>query len=132
MQHFSGKYMSILFKHRFSSTITILISVVFFISCNSKDKTNNKNEISPEGFVKLTQFNDSCMSQNLWTGAVVLFGTKDEGTILCNSWGHLSVNKEIKMPENAIFDLASLTKTFATATALGIGFAEHILKIFSS
>jgi CubicO group peptidase (beta-lactamase class C family) len=55
-----------------------------------------------------------------WTGAVVIAGTLESGIVFHKAWGYLSVDKQVKMSESALFDLASLTKTFATATALAI------------
>ncbi len=101
-------------------TIAIFISIVFIISCNTSGKRHGKEAVSPEGLMQLTQFNDSCMSGGLWTGAVLLSGTLDDGVVFRKSWGHLSVENQIKMPEEAIFDMASLTKPIATVTALAI------------
>lgn len=105
--------------------ITILgVSIVFF-GCTSTEKSY----ISSDGLQRITCFNDSCMANGAWTGAVVIAGTLENGVTFRKGWGHLSVDKKIKMTENAIFDLASLTKTFATATALAICMDRNLIDI---
>lgn len=66
-----------------------------------------------------SSFNESCMSQGLWTGAVVIAGTPDR--VLCRkAWGWMDPAKTSPMHEDAVFDLASLTKAVATAAALAV------------
>jgi len=100
--------------------IVILFTVIVFWGCNSNGKYNLKTIVSSEGLKRITFFNYSCMSDGLWTGAVVMAGTLKNGITFQKSWGYLSIEKKVKMSRNAIFDLASLTKTVATATALSI------------
>lgn len=64
-------------------------------------------------------FNASCMSNGLWTGAVVVAGTRDE-VLFKRAWGWMDKEKTLPMREDAVFDLASVTKAVGTTTALAL------------
>lgn len=63
--------------------------------------------------------NQACMEQGLWTGAVGVTGTPER---ICGvrAWGWMDRAKTMPMRGEALFDLASLTKAVATASALAI------------
>lgn len=98
---------------------------IIFCGCNLSEKSN----VSSIALKRITCFNDSCMTDGLWTGAVIMAGTLKDGVTFHKAWGYLSVDKKVKISENAIFDLASLTKTFATATALAICMDKGLIDI---
>lgn len=94
--------------------------VVVMTACNSTKNRVHKNEAIPSSQEKaIDKFNASCMSESLWVGSVVLAGTANK-TVFRKACGYTSVDKTVKLSEDAIFDMASLTKPVATATALAI------------
>ncbi len=96
--------------------IAIIVSV---FSCNTAKNGEQKQGHGTEIVKAISEFNASCMSDSLWTGAVVLAGTPDK-TVFHQAWGYTSAENTLVLPENAIFDLASVTKAVATATAIAI------------
>ena len=96
----------------------IALVIALFACNNTKTRTQNQ-DIEPGKIEAITQFNDTCISEGLWTGSVVLAGTADK-TVFRQAWGYTSVDKTIEMTEDGIFDMASVTKPVATATALAI------------
>ena len=64
-------------------------------------------------------FNASCMSNGLWTGAVVMAGTRDKVRFK-QAWGWMDKAKTFPMREDAVFDLASVTKAVGTTTAIAV------------
>jgi CubicO group peptidase (beta-lactamase class C family) len=109
----------------------IIVLFVFPVSvtCNGKIKSRVKQVVSSDGLTRITQFNDSCMTAGMWTGTVILSGNLEDGIVFSKSWGFLSVGKQTKMSDEAIFDLASLTKPIATATALAICMDRKLVDI---
>lgn len=97
-----------------------ILFLVFIIAtfCNAT-LTTAQNQDALQNVNAISSFNDSCMSEGLWTGAVVLAGTADT-TFFRHAWGYTSTEKTIQIPEDAIFDLASITKPVATATAIAV------------
>ncbi len=95
--------------------------IVAITACNTQD-------IPSHNIKAITEFNTSCMSDSLWTGAVVLAGTADK-IVFRQSWGYTSVDKTIELPEDGIFDMASITKPVATATALAICMDRGLVNI---
>lgn len=59
------------------------------------------------------------LSNELWTGAVAWIGTPDR-VVLKRSWGWMDKAREFPIHENAIFDLASVTKAVGTTTAVAL------------
>lgn len=87
---------------------------------NTTETRTHKNQVIQSSKVKaIAEFNSSCMSEGLWVGSVVLAGTA-ERIIFRQAWGYTSVDKTVELSEDAVFDMASLTKPVATATALAI------------
>jgi len=64
-------------------------------------------------------FNGACMSNGLWTGAVVMSGTDDE-VLFRQAWGWMDKARTRPMREDALFDLASVTKAVGAATAVAL------------
>ncbi|MFA7173235.1 MAG: serine hydrolase domain-containing protein [Kiritimatiellia bacterium] len=65
------------------------------------------------------EFNASSISNELWTGAVVMIGTPDT-VLFMQAWGWMDKSRDMPMPVDAVFDLASVTKAVGTATALAV------------
>lgn len=107
----------------------ILFVVIIFWGFNLDGNFYEKPVVSTKGLKRITCFNDSCMTNNLWTGAVVMAGTLENGITFHKSWGYLSIDKKVEMSKNALFDLASLTKTVGTATALAICMDRGLIDI---
>ncbi|MBC2594636.1 beta-lactamase family protein [Ruficoccus amylovorans] len=63
--------------------------------------------------------NASSISDGLWSGAVVIAGTADE-VFFKQAWGWMDKGKTIPMHEDAVFDLASVTKAVGTTTAIAL------------
>lgn len=74
---------------------------------------------------KIKTYNDSCIEKGIWTGSVVVYGTLNKGIIFHEAFGYTSECKDIKVKDNAVFDLASITKPIATATAVAILLDKH-------
>jgi len=64
-------------------------------------------------------FQAACITNGLWTGAVVLAGT-GERVLFRQAWGWMDTEKRAPMPAEAVFDLSSVTKAVGTATALAV------------
>lgn len=64
-------------------------------------------------------FNASCLSNGLWTGAVVMAGTRDH-VLFSQAWGWMDKERTLPMREDAVFDLASVTKAVGTTMALAV------------
>ena len=71
-------------------------------------------------------FNSVCMSNGLWTGAVVMAGTQDEVTFR-KAWGWMDKERTFPMREDAVFDLASVTKAVGTTTAIAWGIERGLI-----
>ncbi len=96
------------------------IAVLVIFSCNNSQGLGKHSikTVSSDGVKKIEEFNASCMDDNLWIGSVVLAGTPDK-IVFRQAWGYTSEEKTNEMHEDAIFDLASVTKPI-TATAMAI------------
>lgn len=69
-------------------------------------------------FRKLESYIKTCISRGLFPGAVVLVGD-EKADLFFEAFGHAEIlPKERPMTKDAIFDIASLTKPVATATAI--------------
>ncbi len=64
-------------------------------------------------------FNACCISNGLWTGAVVMSGTPDK-VLFKQAWGWMDKQKMVPMREDAVFDLASVTKVLGATTAIAL------------
>lgn len=64
-------------------------------------------------------FDEACRSNGLWTGAVVMAGTRDK-VLFKQAWGWMDKERTLPMREDAVFDLASVTKAVGATTALAI------------
>lgn len=64
-------------------------------------------------------FNEACESNGLWTGAVVASGT-DDRVLFRRAWGWMDKERTRPMREDALFDLASVTKAVGAATAVAL------------
>ena len=62
-------------------------------------------------------FNGACIGNGLWTGAVVMSGTP-ERVLFKQAWGWMDKERTRPMREDALFDLASVTKAVGAATAV--------------
>lgn len=111
-------------KLRWTGFFLALISVCNTVVTSAQDQTPAIHNIEA-----ISSFNDSCMSEGLWSGSVILAGTADS-TFFRHSWGYTSTEKTIRLPEDAIFDLASVTKPI-TATAIAICMDRGQIDIFA-
>ena len=64
-------------------------------------------------------FNEACRSNGLWTGAVVMAGTRDK-VLFKQAWGWMDKDQTSPMREDAVFDLASVTKAVGATTAIAL------------
>ena len=64
-------------------------------------------------------FSAACLSNRLWTGAVVMAGTT-ETVLFKQAWGWMDNERRMPMRVDAMFDLASVTKAVGTATAVAL------------
>ena len=96
-----------------------LVLIIALAACDTTKTKSQDQDILPEKLKSIVEYNDSCMSEGLWTGAVVLAGTPTE-TVFRQAWGFTSEDKTIEMPEDGIFDMASVTKPVATITSMAI------------
>lgn len=104
----------------FYRNIPIFITLLLIlVACNAERRAWQNQDISPDKVRAISAFNTSCISQGMWGGAVVLAGTADS-ILFRQAWGYTSEDQSTEMPENAVFDLASVTKPVATATAIGL------------
>jgi len=96
------------------SKLVLLFSLIIILSCKkeqTKPITNNSD---------LVAYSDSLFYHSLGgtkiAGGAILVHQKGE-TLLKKSYGHASLELEVPMPENAIFEIGSVTKQF-TAVAI--------------
>ena len=75
--------------------------------------------VAQEVPITAATFNASCMSNGLWTGAVVMSGTPDK-VLFKKAWGWMDKEKSLPMREDAVFDLASVTKAVGATTAIAL------------
>lgn len=99
--------------------LTAMALAIAMVAGNTAQITAQTQDIPSRKVESATEFNASCMSDGLWTGSVVIAATA-ESTVFRQAWGYTSADKTVEMPEDAIFDLASLTKPVAVATAVAI------------
>ena len=93
----------------------LLFTILLFCSC--KDNELQKFNVSSEKWVKeLDRYSNSLIDQNELPGLVVMV-KKGGKHIFHKSYGYSDVEKKIELDKNAIFRIASITKT---VTALGI------------
>lgn len=71
-------------------------------------------------------FDANCMSNGLWTGAVVMSGTPDKVSFK-QAWGWMDKERTFRMREDAVFDLASVTKAVGTTTAIAWGIERGLI-----
>lgn len=71
-------------------------------------------------------FNDTCISNGLWTGAAVMSGTLDKVSFK-QAWGWMDKERTFRMREDAVFDLASVTKAVGTTTAIAWGIERGLI-----
>lgn len=64
-------------------------------------------------------FNGACLSNGLWTGAVVMSGTPEQ-VLFRQAWGWMDRERTRPMREDAVFDLASVTKAVGATTAIAL------------
>lgn len=67
----------------------------------------------------LEEYLDRTVSEGLNAGGVIAVGTPD-GTKLLKPFGWMDAAHSVRMPADAIFDLASVTKVVGTTTALAL------------
>jgi len=96
-----------------------MVLVVATVVCTTTQSIAHNQGIPSRRAEAIVEFNASCMSEGLWTGSVALVGTIDR-TVFRQAWGYTSVERAVELREDAIFDMASVTKPVATATALAI------------
>ena len=71
------------------------------------------NAGSPEAWKSFETFAQGCLDREMWTGGVIAAGTP-AGESFRRAWGWMDTDKAIPMPDNALFDLASVTKAVGT------------------
>ncbi|MDD4059247.1 MAG: serine hydrolase [Kiritimatiellae bacterium] len=72
-----------------------------------------------EAWEPFEAFAQDCLDRGIWTGGVIAAGTL-AGESFRRAWGWMDTDKAIPMPDNALFDLASVTKAVGTTTALAL------------
>lgn len=93
----------------------LLLTMLLFFSC--KDNELQKfNVFSEEWIQELDGYSNSLINTNELPGLVVMV-KKGDKQIFHKSYGYSDVEKKIELDKNAIFRIASITKTI---TALGI------------
>jgi CubicO group peptidase (beta-lactamase class C family) len=93
----------------------LLFTILLFCSCN--DNELQKFNVFSEKWVKeLDNYSNSLIDQNELPGLVVMV-KKGDKQIFHKSYGYSDEEKKIELDKNAIFRIASITKTI---TALGI------------
>ena len=93
----------------------LLLTMLLFFSC--KDNVLQKFNVFSEKWVKeLDRYSNSLIDQNELPGLVVMVKKRDK-QIFHKSYGYSDAEKKIELDKNAIFRIASITKTI---TALGI------------
>ena len=93
----------------------LLLTMLLFFSC--KDNELQKfNVFSEEWIQELDGYSNSLINTNELPGLVVMVKKRDK-QIFHKSYGYSDVEKKIELDKNAIFRIASITKTI---TALGI------------
>ena len=109
------KYLiSKIFNVNMKNTLLLLTMLLFF-SC--KDNVLQKFNVFSEKWVKeLDRYSNSLIDQNELPGLVVMVKKRDK-QIFHKSYGYSDAEKKIELDKNAIFRIASITKTI---TALGI------------
>ena len=96
------------------SIILYLLTLLTILSCK-KEKTNATTSISVLEIYSDSLFKSSLDSTTI-AGGTILVHQKGE-TLLNKSYGLASLELEVPMPENAIFEIGSVTKQF-TAVAI--------------
>lgn len=96
------------------SIILYLLTLLTILSCK-KEKTNATTSISVLEIYSDSLFKSSLDSTTI-AGGTILVHQKGE-TLLKKSYGLASLELEVPMPENAIFEIGSVTKQF-TAVAI--------------
>lgn len=91
----------------------------------SESNSTTYNLLKKPDKSKIKNYNDSCIEKGIWTGSVITYGTLDKGIIYHEAFGYTSECKDAKVKNDAIFDLASITKPIATATAVAILLDKH-------
>jgi CubicO group peptidase (beta-lactamase class C family) len=109
-------------KHLISININVnmkntLLLFTILLLCSCKDNELQKFNVSSEKWVKeLDRYSNSLIDQNELPGLVVMV-KKGDKQIFHKSYGYSDEEKKIELDKNAIFRIASITKTI---TALGI------------
>ena len=109
-------------KHLISININVnmkntLLLFTILLLCSCKDNELQKINVSSEKWVKeLDRYSNSLIDQNELPGLVVMV-KKGDKQIFHKSYGYSDEEKKIELDKNAIFRIASITKTI---TALGI------------
>ena len=105
------------------STLLILVTVVVALSCK------NENTLSQANASALEMFADSLFKSSLDStkiaGGAILVHQKGK-TLLQKSYGQASLELEVPMPENAHFEIGSVTKQFTGAAILKLVAAEKL------
>ena len=93
----------------------LLLTILLFFSC--KDNELQKFNVYSEKWVKeVDRYSNSLINENELPGLVVMV-KKGDKQVFHKSYGYSDVEKKIELDKNAIFRIASITKTI---TALGI------------
>ena len=93
----------------------LLFTILLFCSC--KDNELQKFNVFSKKWVKeVDRYSNSLIDQNELPGLVVMVKKRDK-QIFHKSYGYSDVEKKIELDKNAIFRIASITKTI---TALGV------------
>lgn len=90
--------------------------VLLFFSCDRNEHFNNSNSLSEQKINEINQFSNELIENNELPGLVVLI-KKGDKELFHKAYGFSDAGKKIKLEKDAIFRIASITKT---VTALGI------------
>lgn len=93
-----------------------LLIILLFISCNQLKKETSIFNFSLENLSKIDSYSSKLVENNELPGIVVMVKRGDK-LVYHKAFGYSDIEKKIEIDKNAIFRIASITKTI---TALGI------------
>ncbi len=105
------------------STLLILLTLALAVGCKNEN-TKTKESISDFEIYADSLFKSSLDSTKIAGGAILVH--QKGKTLLKKSYGQASLELEVTMPENAHFEIGSVTKQFTAAAILKLVEAEKL------
>ena len=105
------------------STLLILLTLALAVGCKNEN-TKTKESISDFEIYADSLFKSSLDSTKIAGGAILVH--QKGKTLLKKSYGQASLELEVPMPENAHFEIGSVTKQFTAAAILKLVEAEKL------